>query len=209
MFVLVPAIPAFAHGTQVEVGNAGRDDITVGPGHRQTVQLWNRLERPGCMSLHLSHRSYRWALPLGAVAALVVSAAAPAAAFVPGPTPIGPGQAFVPLVNGQSTTATVLVDCPTGRLGHPAPGQTVAVTQASAAGTHATGFTGSAADSIVLGTADAANSPLQLRTYDQPVALPTTLVVPCAGSGLFTFVPAPDSPTASAASVKVTFSRAA
>jgi hypothetical protein len=159
------------------------------------------------MSVRIPYRSYRWALPLAAAAAALLAASAPAAAFVPVPTPIGPGQGFIPLVNGQSTNSTVLVDCPTGGSGYPAPGQTLAVKQASPAGTQAPGLTGTAADSIEVGTGDPGTGGVPLRLYDRPVAIPTTLVVPCGGTGLFTFVPVPDSPTATAASVKVTFVR--
>jgi hypothetical protein len=158
----------------------------------------------------MSNRRIRWALPLASATVALFAAAAPAgAAILPGPTPVGPGQWFVPFVNGQSSVASILVDCPSGVSGHPARGQTIAVQQANPATTQATGFTGDAAAAIDIGPGDPRDTPVQLRLYDQVVALPTTLIVPCSGSGLFTFVPDPTSPTAVPASVKVTYVNAA
>jgi hypothetical protein len=66
-----------------------------------------------------------------------------------------------------------------------------------------------AANAIDVGPGDPRNTPVQLCFYDQEVTLPTTWVVPCSGTGLFTFTPDPNSPTAVPVSVKVTFFNAA
>jgi hypothetical protein len=146
----------------------------------------------------------RWALPVTAVAALFAAAAPASAGVFHDPVPIGPRQAFNGVVNGQSATATVRVDCVDGQSGHPAAGQTISVTQTPGAD-KLTGFTGSTARTIALGAADPGTVPVQLRVYDRPTALPVSLSVPCGGGGLFSFVPAPGSPTAVPATVKVVF----
>jgi len=152
---------------------------------------------------------YRLVLPLATAAAAVLAAAVPAAAAIPDPVPIAPGQGYLPVVNGQSTTASVLVDCPNGVTGHPSRGQTLSVKPGDPAGTVPAGFTGSAGKAVDIGSGNPQNSAVQLRFYNQVAALPTTWVVPCSGTGLFTFTPDPNSPTALAVSVKVTFFNAA
>ncbi len=152
---------------------------------------------------------HRLVLPLSVAAAAVLAAAAPAAAAIPDPVPIGPGQGYLPVVNGQSTTASVLVDCPNGITGHPSRGQTLSVKPGDPAGTVPGGFTGTAGKAVDIGTGNPQNSTVQVRFYRQSAAIPTSWVVPCSGTGLFTFTPDPDSPTATAVSVKVTFFNAA
>jgi hypothetical protein len=149
----------------------------------------------------------RWALPL-ATAALVATGTS-AHAALPVPTPVGPGQEFVGLVNGLIGTSNVVVTCTDGQFGHPSPGQTLAVRQVFALTGQGVGFTGNSAASIEVGPGDPRTLPVQLRVYNQAEALPTTLTLPCSGTGLFIFTPAPGSPTAVSPAVKVTFVGAA
>jgi hypothetical protein len=65
------------------------------------------------------------------------------------------------------------------------------------------------ATSIDVGPGESGTLPVQLRLYDQAAALPTSLTVPCSGSGLFAFVPAPGGPGSVPAMLKVTFVSAA
>lgn len=122
--------------------------------------------------------------------------------------PIGPNQFFIGLVNGTHTNAVIDVVCPgpafPGQTGHPVSGQNVSVTQTSSATD--SGFTGSLADSIVVSfTSATALQRITLKDYDTPVAIPTTFVLPCAGTENVPYDPEPTSPTARADVVKVTF----
>lgn len=147
------------------------------------------------------------ALAAVATATACVLAAAPAALAVAGPlpTPILPNQFFTGLVNGQNTLAHILVACD-GSTGHPVAGQTFSARQVSAPTDASDGFTGTAAktvDAAVSG--DAATVPVQLRTYGELAPIPTSLILPCAGTGTVVFTPDPGSPTAVSSVVKVAF----
>lgn len=138
-----------------------------------------------------------------AVAALCIFAASAAA----DPVPIGPNQYFSGLVNGTRDNAVIYMVCPgpaSGQLGHPASGQSVSVTQTSAA---IYGFTGSLANSIdvTFTLSTTANPAITLKYYDTPAAIPTTLLLPCSGKGQARYDPEPTSPTAQADVVGVTF----
>jgi hypothetical protein len=131
---------------------------------------------------------------------------------------VGPDQAFGALVNGRSGHAApvaIRMACfgPTvpGQLGHPMGGQSVRVvlrgTSASAAG-----FTG--ADATTIGvffgppppTAAPGSGLVSLNRYGVARAIPTSLLLPCIGTGLVTFVPLPMSPpTSRTAVVPVTY----
>jgi hypothetical protein len=142
---------------------------------------------------------------------LLASASPAAAGSASTPEPIAPNESFVGVVNGQRGTATVEVTCdaPTGAgtMGHPVAGQTVEVHQVPGAPSPDPGYTGTAATAIGVGLgASTAVTPLvQLRVYDSPVQVPTSLVVPCRGTGVAVFDPEPGSPTAHAGLVKITF----
>lgn len=126
-------------------------------------------------------------------------------------TAIGPGQHFVGLVNKHTSNAIILMACvtpdPSGT-GHPLGGQTIAVKPASTtAGT--TGYTGTRGRSIVAAfvlpaAASTTNTSLTFTQYGSQ-AIPTSLVLPCSGSGLVVFSPEPMSKTAHSMSVPVTF----
>lgn len=152
---------------------------------------------------------------LAPVAALaLIAAAAPSAGAGPvqDPIPIGPGVYFTAQVNAHGGPAVITVVCPgpitATSTGHPLAGQKVEVL--SGAPTSAIdGYTGTAAhsiDAIVSGpSGSTVNLPIVLTSFFAPVAIPTTLVLPCSGTGVVSFVPIPASPTARGFAVKVTF----
>lgn len=150
---------------------------------------------------------------------LLVSAATIAAAFLCTMTatasataasvPIGPNQYFSGLVNGTRDNAVVYVICPgpafPGQTGHPEAGQSVSVTQLAATSTFG-GFTGSLANSIVVAFPNQSSvAGITLKSYDTPAGIPTTLVLPCSGTGKVSYSPEPTSPTARSDVITVTF----
>jgi hypothetical protein len=124
------------------------------------------------------------------------------------PVAVGPKQFFVGVVNDATTDARIAVMCDvSGTTGHPRPGQSVAVLPASGSATSPTGFTGAAGKviGVGLGVGTGPRADLQLGFYQVREPIPTSLLMPCAGSGLVSFVPAPASTTSHPATVKVTF----
>lgn len=154
--------------------------------------------------MRLAKRTSAALLVIAATAVAMFGGASAATAQV---VPIGPNQFFVGLVNGTHTNAVIDMVCPgpafPGQTGHPASGQTVSVSQSSAT---TDGFTGSLANSIVVSfTSATASELITLKDYDAPVAIPTTFVLPCAGTANIPYDPEPTSPTAIPDVVKVTF----
>ncbi len=139
----------------------------------------------------------------GSVVATASAAGADAVA------PIGPNQIFHGLVNGMADNAVIKVVCPgpslPGQTGHPVAGQTIAVAQGPNTSPNS-GYTGSAATSIIagFGTASTSNA-LVFNAYDAPLAIPTSILLPCSGTGTVQFTPNPNSDTAHAESLPVTF----
>ncbi|MEZ0070458.1 hypothetical protein ABIA32_006511 [Streptacidiphilus sp. MAP12-20] len=126
------------------------------------------------------------------------------------PAPIGPGQLFTGLVNGTDVQAQINMACygPVlpGVTGHPLPGQTVEVLPAPASGTTDVGYTGTAADRIDAGFGPSATTaPVTLTYYAVKVAIPTSLVLPCSGTGTVLFSPVPTSPSARSATLTVRY----
>ena len=128
---------------------------------------------------------------------------------------VGPHQYFAGSVNGSlgtSTPAVIKVVCPgpEAQRGHPLSGQTVEVRLAVAT-TRSVGYTGNDATSI--GTFFGPPPPtttgpgqVSFREYGVPKAVPTSLSLPCQGTGVVTFVPFPESPPISrSASVPVQY----
>ena len=145
-----------------------------------------------------------------AAALLTAVAAAPAWADpVIDPAPIGPNQYFYGLVNDHAGQANILMGCagPAGGTGHPLAGQTVKVFPAPAPTTSDLGFTGSAANAIAVRfpSPTVTNTPVILHDYAVSAPIPTSLTLPCSGSGTVAFVPQPTSLTAHTATVTVTF----
>jgi hypothetical protein len=138
----------------------------------------------------------------------VFGLAVPAGAAVIDPLPISPNQFFSGSVNDNQTNATIVADCAgPARTGHPAGGQYVEAQPApsSAAGI---GFTGSLGRSLKVSLAlTAATTPIPIGTlsgYFIKLPIPTSITIPCGGTGQMVFAPSPTSPTARSATVSVT-----
>jgi hypothetical protein len=154
----------------------------------------------------------RLSLVTAAIAIIALATATPAAADgIVDPAPIAPNQHFIGEVNAHTGTATINVTClgpvAAGQTGHPAPGQTVAALPVTVPVSNTAGFTGTAADSIVVSLTPPSAASVAIILHDWVVTapIPATLALPCSGSGVATFTPAPSSPTAKAATVAVTF----
>jgi hypothetical protein len=176
----------------------------------------------------MSNTARRLMIAAGLAGGLLL-AVAPAAHAVTGPlppiSPIEPNQAFIGLVNGSTGAASsgtnagvpFLTNCPLPVSGgasgtaHPQSGQTIEVMLGSTVAD--AGFTGSAGTSI---TADllyqlSPTGPTyveELGTFTDYGVLdliPTSINVPCTGTGEVAFIPSPDSSTARTATVPVVF----
>lgn len=140
------------------------------------------------------------ALAIAVIAPVAIATATAAA----GSGVIGPNQAFIGRVNGKHDHAKIEVLCPgPANTGHPTPGQTLVV---HGGVDDLPGFTGSRAHEIVatLPTASSALS-VAFSRYDTPAPIPTSLVLPCAGTAKVIFSPVPTSHTAIPDTVIVTF----
>ena len=158
-------------------------------------------------------RRFAAALMSGFIAAamgLVFTAAASAAPTpVQDPVPIGPNEYFSGYINGHPPgQAVIKVICPgPTNTGHPAGNQTVEVKTAQPTSTFDIGYTGSAGTKITATLAPTATTSI-LATFTSffvPKKIPTSITVPCSGSGRVVFRPAPTSPTAKSAVLPVTF----
>jgi hypothetical protein len=131
--------------------------------------------------------------------AVMASAAAVAATAPSAATAGGPHQFFQGLVNMRASGATIGVAC-TGaaNVGHPLPDQTVAVELVIPPVTATEGYTGLAATSIVawLNWPSPVAPPPAVKVADftayGTAAIPAGITVPCSGTGVMSFVPAPD-----------------
>jgi hypothetical protein len=151
-----------------------------------------------------------------AAAAFAVAAplaAAAAASQAGGPTiKVGPKQHVRGFVNAKNSKAVIRVVCAgPASTGHPLSRQRVRVARASDPIAPNDGFTGSAATSIgawlTWPMKVAPPPPVYIATFTSYAAMPipTSITVPCAGSGEMLFLPAPGSRTVKAATVGVTF----
>jgi hypothetical protein len=131
---------------------------------------------------------------------------------------VGPNQSFAGTVNGsfgRPVPATITVVCPGPIVstGHPLAGQSVAVTRAIPTFSDS-GFTGrdGRTISVFFGppppTANAIG-PISFDRYNTPRPIPTSLDLPCGGSGVVTFLPFPRSLTARAETVAVRYANIA
>jgi hypothetical protein len=142
----------------------------------------------------------------------LTATAAMAASTPPNPGRVGPNQAFIGLVNGKSGRvghAQIRVACPgpikPGETTHPLAHQPLEVVRPEAINT-TTGFTGPNATQIsaFVGIPPAASEGAGIATfvrYGVTKPIPTTLTVPCSGSGFITFIPFPRDPGVSRAFV--------
>lgn len=144
-------------------------------------------------------------------AAAAAIAGIPAAASAASTVTIGPDQFFTGQVNAQAAQATVTVDCSNAAFtqqGYAVAGQTLAVSEVVPPVASAPGYTGDLANSIKadLGTATGnAGQLLAVFTSYGSQEFPTNVLLPCTGSGVVTFDPAPASGDSRPFTVAVTF----
>jgi len=151
------------------------------------------------------------ALAFLTIGAVVLSTTAASASTAAGHARIGPNQIFVGRVNGSSGLdghAQIRVACPgpgTGGTTHPLPHQPLEVDPpAAVAGVHGdTGRYATAVDAYlgIPPTTGAAGGIATFKHYGRAKSIPTTLTVPCSGSGYITFMPVPRDPGTSRAFV--------
>jgi|SRR5215469_14812981 len=150
--------------------------------------------------------------------AAVVSAATPVAvAAAAGPLSssaarVGPKQDFRGFVNAKNRKAIIRVACPgPANTGHPLAHQTVRAAPVIDPSLSNDGFTGTKATSVgawlTWPTTVKPPPPAYIATFTsyRAVPIPTSITVPCAGSGQMLFLPAPGSATVKAATVSLTF----
>jgi hypothetical protein len=163
--------------------------------------------------LSLRRSSAILGLTVAAVTAMGLQAA-PAQAI-----PVGPKQYFTGVINGKpgntTTPITIKMACfgpiHPGQTGHPMGGQTLAVHQLFPPAPGSLGYTGTDSKIGVFFTAPPpaaaqanATTPVFTR-YDRPQPLPTSLTLPCAGTGTVWFTPIPVVPPSRAATVPVRY----
>ena len=144
---------------------------------------------------------------LGASLAVASSPALTAAgAAIPPHGKIGPNQYFSASVNGQlgiSSPATIQMACfgplRPGQTGHPMAGQSVEAFRPEVIVTHE-GFTGPNGHSISVffngppPSPAAAAGNVTVTRYGVSEKIPTSLVLPCSGTGNVYFIPFPKTP---------------
>lgn len=129
---------------------------------------------------------------------------------------IGPNQHFTGLVNGSPVDGVIRLRCRTAaRGGHPVAGQSVSVRRLFPTTPTLTGFTGNASTiaaalhfPVLSSAASPGPAPIPLAVfsaYEQRVAIPTTLTLPCGGSGVIVFDPVQGGNTARAVRQPVKF----
>ncbi len=123
---------------------------------------------------------------------------------------VRPQQTFFGVVNGSAVDAKIEVACPEavrpGEVGPPVSGQTLGV-QSPSPSAIPNGDTGSSGRTIVaqFTTSSAAALPDVTFTRYGSKPLPTTLELPCLGSGTIVFSPRPTSSTARSETMTVTY----
>jgi hypothetical protein len=143
-------------------------------------------------------------------AALLLGAAAtaPALAADADPSPVGPHQYFTGEVNGVQADAVLKVACPGpgGVTGRPVAGQSIGLVAVDEPADRPTGYTGETADHVMVSLGGfSVGSDLLLKSYGSRAEIPTDITVPCAGTGVVAFAPAPASDTARVSMVTVTY----
>jgi hypothetical protein len=165
----------------------------------------------GEMTSMFSLRRSSGMLGLAAVAVIAVGLqAGPAQAGS-----VGPKQYFTGVINGKdgNTTKpiTIKMACTGGaQTGHPRAGQTLAVHQLFPPASGSLGYTGNDSKIGVFfaappGAARAGATGRTFTRYDSPRSLPTSLTLPCAGTGKVWFSPIPVVPPSRSAVVPVRF----
>ena len=162
------------------------------------------------MASLLSLRRSSGMLGLAALAVIAVGLqAAPAQAGS-----VGPKQYFTGVINGKAgnttTPITIKIACSaTGTTGHPLAGQTLAVHQLFPPASGSLGYTGSDSEIGVFfaappGAHADATSRIFTR-YDSPRSLPTSVTLPCSGTGKVWFTPIPVVPPSRSAVAPVRY----
>jgi hypothetical protein len=110
--------------------------------------------------------------------------------------PIGPGQHFLGLVNGSNDDPTVYVVCPgpisPGETGPVAGGQTMSVANVASGGGY-TGLFSVVYSWFVPASPTSGATPVELKftEYGVPQSIPTSIQVPCGGTGQVEFSSCP------------------
>jgi len=152
------------------------------------------------------------------VAAVAVASAflgvAGASSAAPRSMKIAPNQYFLGAVNGAAESAVIRVVCPgpVGEDGHPLAGQSVDASLLLPPALATSGFTGRATSIAVNlvytlgpGSIGVVANLGRLRFYNLPLAIPTSLDVPCSGVGSVSFDPIKGGPRAHPAIATVRF----
>ena len=150
---------------------------------------------------------------IAAAAASALIASAALAVPAQAGTSVGPHQYFIGQVFGVSTTSTpnvIGVACAgPSATGHPDAGQTVEVSMPVTTPTFL-GYTGNSAVEIDAdlsfpqGSVVVVTRIATFTSYDLKLPIPTSITVPCSGSGVMSFTPYPDD-SGRSFNVKVTF----
>ncbi len=169
----------------------------------------------------MGKRTIQLAVVLSAVIVSLTAAAQTAGAS----HRVGPHQFFTGVINGTdgNTTVPIPIDMACfgpltpGETGHPMGGQTLAVHQLFPPTTaHSLGQTGNDATiGVFFGAPPPAPNPgagvpvadsaIGFTRYDRAKGLPTSLTLPCSGTGTVWFVPIPVVPPSRAQAVPVSF----
>ena len=157
------------------------------------------------------------------LSALVIAATAAMTIPAGATSRVGPMQFFTGVINGRdgntATPITIRMACfgpvRPGQTGHPEGGQTLAVHQLfpPRATVGSLGYTGNDSEIGVFFNAPppattrdrAATTTPAFLAYDRPRPLPTSLVLPCGGTGTVWFTPIPVIPPSRSANVPVRF----
>jgi hypothetical protein len=120
---------------------------------------------------------------------------------------IGPHQYFLGTVNGNHTQAVVYVFCPGPiggeRTGPPTANQPLGALLVEQG--EARGYTGDAARAIVVTLLDDPSARVRLNEYGVTKTIPTSLALPCQGTGVVRFRSVPLSKGSVADDVEVTY----
>jgi hypothetical protein len=128
-------------------------------------------------------------------------------------TPVGPHQFFVGQVFGRTAQNVIKVAC-VGILpaGHPVAGQSVEVHELLPPAVTTSGNTGNFGTTISAdlafsqGTVTAVTHIATFTSYDVSMPIPTSITLPCFGSGVMSFAPSPNPDnTGQSSNVSVTF----
>jgi hypothetical protein len=150
-----------------------------------------------------------------AMAAIAAVPAVASASPAQDPVPIRPGQYFTGYINSHPPgQAIIWTSClgpiHPGQTGHPLANQAIEVTPAPVSTGSAAdlGYTGTAATSIVATFGPSATTAGVLATFTSYFVvqdIPTTITVPCSGTGVVFFNPVKSSSTSFPAQLSVTF----